>query len=183
MAEAAIATARLRLRAWRESDVDPFMHALNRPEVTRWLGGLKPRSHYVDLYRRMADSQARDGHCFWIMEGAASGAILGFCGVRRTDHPRLPVHGYLELGWRLAASHWGRGYAKEAALASIDWCRAQRPDDHRLIAYTVPDNRASWGLMRAIGMERDAALDFDHPAYPIGHALSRHIVYALDRTV
>ncbi len=180
MAEFRLETDRLVLRAWRESDVDPFMEQLDTPEATRWIGGRQPRSYYADLHQHMARSQAEHGHCHWIMEGKADGAILGFCGPRRGRHPGTPVYGELELGWRLRASHWGRGYAKEAARAAIAWCRANRPEDRRIIAYTVPGNSASWGLMRALGMERREAMDFDHPAFPVGHPLCRHIVYALE---
>ena len=174
-------TYRLILRNWREEDVDPFMAALDSEAVTRWLGGRQPRDHYVDLHRRMVDTQREQGHCHWIMEAKADGAILGFCGPRRGRHTGTPIFGELELGWRLAASHWGQGYAKEAALAAIGWCREHRPDDRRIIAYTVPDNAASWGLMIALGMTRRAEMDFDHPSFPAGHPLCRHIVYGVDR--
>lgn len=181
MAEFRLETDRLLLRAWREGDVDPFMQALDTPAVTRWLDGPKPRDHYHDLCQRMMREQAMNGHCFWIVERRADGALMGFCGVRRAGHAGTGVHGLLELGWRLGEAHWGQGYAREAAQAAIDWCRAHRPGDARIIAYTVPGNRGSWGLMARLGMARRPELDFDHPAFPIGHALCRHIVYALDR--
>ena len=50
----------------------------------------------------------------------------------------------------------------------------------RIIAYTVPQNQASWGLMIGLAMRRREDMDFDHPAFPTGHPLSRHIVYALE---
>ncbi|MFC3441966.1 GNAT family N-acetyltransferase [Sphingobium rhizovicinum] len=179
MAEFRLETDRLILRGWRQEDVDPFMQALDTPDVMRWLGGSQPRSHYAAMQQTMAQMQADAGHCFWIMESRADGAILGFCGPRRGRHAGTPIYGEVELGWRLAASHWGRGLAKEAARAAIDWCRLNLPD-RRVVAYTVPGNSASWGLMRALGMTRREEMDFDHPAFAQGHPLRRHIVYALD---
>lgn len=173
-------TDRLILRAWREADIDPFMRNLDDDHVTRWLGGRQLRDYYVDLYQRMAMAQREQGNCHWIMESRADGAIIGFCGPRRGRHPGTPIFGELELGWRLASSHWGRGYAKEAARAAIDWCRTYRPDDKRIIAYTVPGNNASWGLMLGLGMTRRVEMDFDHPDFTPGHPLCRHIVYAMD---
>lgn len=181
MAEFRLETERLILRGWREADVDPFMQSLDTDDVTLWLGGRRTRDHYVDLYRQMASAQQQLGHCHWIMEAKTDGAVIGFCGPRRGRHAGTPIFGELELGWRLAASHWGRSYAKEAALAAIDWCRENRPDDDRIIAYTVPGNSASWGLMRALGMGRRAEMDFDHPGFPADHPLRRHIVYALEK--
>lgn len=182
MAEFRIETDRLILRAWRAGDVDPLMQTLNTPAVTRWLDGPRARDHYVALHQRMAQGQARDGHCFWIVERKADAVLLGLCGLRRAGHAGTPVRGMMELGWRLGEAYWGQGYAKEAARAAIDWCRAHRPEDTRIIAYTVPDNQPSWGLMIGLGMVRRPELDFDHPAFPAGHILCRHIVYALDRT-
>ncbi|MFY9351783.1 GNAT family N-acetyltransferase [Sphingobium sp.] len=182
MGELRIETDRLILRAWREADIDPLMQALDTEDVARWLGGRRPRAYYVDLYQRMAAAQRDMGHCYWIMEARADGGILGICGPRRGRHTGTPVLGELELGWRLAASHWGHGYAKEAARAAIDWCRLNRPDDRRIIAYTVPQNSASWGLMIGLAMRRREDMDFDHPDYPVGHPLSRHIVYALEES-
>jgi RimJ/RimL family protein N-acetyltransferase len=181
MAEFHLETDRLVLRAWRESDVDPFMERLDTPEVTRWIDGQRPRAHYVELQCGMSRMQAELGHCFWIMESRADGGILGFCGPRLAGHPGTPVHGELELGWRLCARHWGRGYAKEAARAAIAWCWTNLPQHDRIIAYTVLGNTASWGLMRGLDMARREEMDFDHPAFPVGHRLCRHISYALER--
>ena len=61
------------------------------------------------------------------------------------------------------------------------WCRQHRPLDRRLIAYTVPQNSASRGLMIALGMQRRSDMDFDHPDLPSGHPLRRHITYAVEQ--
>lgn len=175
-----IETERLILRPWRNDDVEPFMAGLDTPAVTRWLGGLKGKSDYLAAAERMTTAQKRDGHCFWIVERRIDAAVLGFCGIRRTDHPGTPVHEEAELGWRLREDAWGAGYAKEAALASIAWGWANLAVD-RLIAYTVSGNTASWGLMERLGMNRAIDLDFDHPDYPQGHELCRHIVYSIAR--
>jgi len=43
------------------------------------------------------------------------------------------------------------------------------------------ENVRSWGLMERLGMVRDHASDFDHPAVPIGDPLRPHIVYRIER--
>lgn len=181
MAEFRLETERLWLRAWRARDAEPFRQALDTHDVTRWLGGRQPLEHYAHLCAAMQQSQADHGHCFWIMEDKADGAIVGFCGPRRGRHVGTPIYGELELGWRLASSHWRKGYAREAAAAAVRWCRQHRPLDRRLIAYTVPQNSASRGLMIALGMQRRSDMDFDHPDLPPGHPLRRHITYALEQ--
>lgn len=180
MAEFRIATDRLILREWRKQDVAPFMRRLNTPTVTRWLGGVQLRADFEASYERMTREQRENGHCFWIIERAEDAAILGFCGARVAGHPGTNVHGKIELGWRLGEDVWGCGYAKEAALAAIEWCWTALTVDE-LIAYTVPQNAPSWGLMERIGMNRRNDLDFLHPAFKIGHELSQHITYSIAR--
>jgi len=175
-----IDTERLILRPWRDADAEPFMAATNTPAVMRWLGGIQDAANYAAAAARMQDEQAEFGYCFWIIEHRATGDLLGFCGIRRARHSGTPVHGKPELGWRLRERAWRRGYGKEAALAAIDWGWANLSDTE-LVAYTVPGNTASWGLMEALGMHRRPELDFDHPMFPPGHELCRHIVYAITR--
>jgi RimJ/RimL family protein N-acetyltransferase len=64
-----------------------------------------------------------------------------------------------EIGWRLRESAWGRGIAKEAAIASIDLGFTRFGYD-RIIAMTIPPNLESQGLMKRLGMHRREDLDF-----------------------
>jgi RimJ/RimL family protein N-acetyltransferase len=180
MGEFRIETERLILRGWRDEDVGPFMAGLNTAAVTRWLDGVKDRAFYEGVAMRARQEQADLGHCFWIIERKSDSDILGFCGIRRAGHPGTPVNGMAELGWRLREDAWGQGFAKEAAMACIDWGRANLLDE-QLIAYTVPGNTASWGLMKRLGMVHRPELDFDHPAFSAGHELCRHITYSIAR--
>ena len=175
-----IESERLVLRPWQDADIVPFMAATNTPAVARWLGGLQHETHYAEVAARMQAEQAAHGHCFWIIERRTDAQLLGACGIRRAGHAGTPVFGKPELGWRLRESAWGQGYAKEAALATIAWAWANL-GDAELVAYTVPANLASWGLMEALGMQRRTAFDFDHPEFPAGHELCRHITYAITR--
>ena len=50
-----------------------------------------------------------------------------------------------------------------------------------VVAFTVPGNLASRRVMERVGMERDTADDFDHPAVPEGHPLRCHVLYRVRR--
>jgi RimJ/RimL family protein N-acetyltransferase len=67
--------------------------------------------------------------------------------------------GTAEVGWRLRESAWGQGFAKEAAIASLDLAfgRFTYPE---VVALTVEQNAPSQGLMKRLGMRRRADLDF-----------------------
>ncbi|TXC70489.1 GNAT family N-acetyltransferase [Sphingomonas ginsenosidivorax] len=177
-----IETERLVLRPWRDADVEPFATMCSDPEVMTHLGGPQPRIEVEAMIARQQAVQAAQGHCFWAIERRDDAVLLGFCGLRIGGHAGTPVPDELEIGWRLARHAWGQGYAREAALASVDWAWSHTDRD-RVTAWTVPANTASWGLMRRIGMAHAPTLDFDHPGFPVGHPLGRHIVYAIDRPV
>ncbi len=182
MAETILETPRLRLRGWDACDIDPFMAALNTPAVMRWLGGVGDRALYERLYDRMTACQRDHGHCFWIVERRSDAALLGFCGLFRSDRPETPVDGMTEIGWRLRESAWGAGHAREAAEASLTYGFGPLGLE-RIVAYTVRQNAASWGLMQRIGMTRAPHLDHRIEGRVDGHgdALADHLVYAIDR--
>ena len=82
--------------------------------------------------------------------------------------------------YRLARAHWGQGYAKEAATASLAWAWTELDTDE-VVAITNIRNERSWGLMEKLGMTRDPDGDFDHPNYAIGDPLRATILYRIGR--
>lgn len=175
-----IETDRLILRGWREQDRAPFAAMSADPEVMRHLGGPVDREASDAAIDRLDAVEAAQGHTFWAIERKSDAAMIGFCGLRRGGHEGTPVPDELEIGWRLAREAWGRGFAREAAQACLDWGWTNR-EAGRIAAWTVPANRASWGLMLRLGMVPRPELDFDHPQFPSGHPLCRHVVYTLER--
>lgn len=174
-----IDTDRLILRAWRDSDRAPFAAMGRDAEVMRHLGPLMSPKESDAAIDRLVGVQAARGYTFWAVERRGDGAFLGFCGLKPGPEG-TPIEGRIEIGWRIARAHWRQGYAREAALASLDWGWANLADS-TIFAMTVPANVASWTLMERIGMKRRPDGDFDHPAVPDGSPLKRHIVYAIDR--
>jgi RimJ/RimL family protein N-acetyltransferase len=178
MAEAVAETARLRLRTWDFADRAEFTRLLNTPAVMRWLGGLQSEADASAAYDRLDTYQREFGHTFWIVERKADGALLGFCGLKRINTPGAgPITGDFEIGWRLREDAWGEGYAKEAAIASLDLA-FERFNAPYVIALTVPDNVASQGLMKRLGMTRREDLDYVDTRF--GPELNPAIVYWID---
>ena len=153
-------TARLILRDWREDDWAPFWEATNTPAVMRWLGGVCDVDKREGAQQRLLSYKRDHGHTFWAIERKSDGAILGFCGLKRSNQQGGPI-GMMEVGWRLREDAWGQGYAREAAAASLDMAFDRFGADE-VIALTVARNEASWGLMKRLGMQRRADLDFDN---------------------
>jgi RimJ/RimL family protein N-acetyltransferase len=178
MAEIVAETERLILRDWDDEDEVRFYEVMNRPEVMRHLGGVQLPDEWRAAYSRARGFSREFGHTFWIVEDRASREILGFCGIKRVNAPGAgELTGKHEIGWRLRPEAWGKGIAKEAAIASLDLAFGRFEAPH-VIAMTVPDNRASWGLMKRLGMSRRAELDFTDERF--GPELNPSIVYWLE---
>ena len=160
MSDLVAETERLRLRGWGAGDLDEFMRRLNTPTVMRWLGGVQDEAAHRAAFDRI-DSYQRDfGHTFWIVERKVDRALLGFCGLKRVNSPGGEhLHGQFEIGWRLREDAWGQGFAKEAAIASLDLAFGRFAAPH-VVALTVAENTASLKLMERLGMVRRPDPDF-----------------------
>ena len=168
-------TARLVLRDWQEGDWGPFWTGTNTPAVMRWLGGVADDAKRGAAQKRLLTYEREHGHTFWVVERKEDGAILGFCGLKRSNQAGGPI-GAMEVGWRLREDAWGQGYAREAASASLDLAFDRFGADE-VVALTVEGNTASWGLMLRLGMERREDLDFDNDEFDPD--TGRIIVYSI----
>jgi RimJ/RimL family protein N-acetyltransferase len=177
MTRIAVETERLTLREWGEGDSDRFYAIMNTPAVMRHLGGTQDREAWDAAVGRIQGFQRDFGHTFWLLERKADGELLGFCGLKRVNSPGTGLTGQFEIGWRLRESAWGQGYAKEAAVASLDLAFGRFGAPH-VVALTVPLNAESQGLMRRLGMVRRQDLDFIDPRF--GPAMNPTVIYRID---
>ena len=168
-------TDRLTLRSWRESDVQPWAEMNADPQVREHLGDLLTRAQSAASAARFQAQLDERGFGFWAVEVRSTGKFIGFTGLDQVDED-MPFAG-VEIGWRPARSAWGRGYATEAALASLafGFGSLALPE---ILAVTTVTNLRSQAVMRRIGMTRDPAEDFDDPTEPEG-PLRRNVLYRI----
>lgn len=182
MAEVVAQTQRLRLRTWDHEDEGRFFELMNTPGVMRWLGGLQTPQEWNAAYERLKGYEREYGFTFWLVERRSDSEILGFCGLKRTNAPGADaIAGEIEIGWRLRESAWGKGYAKEAALASLDLAFT-RFGAHRVVAVTAAGNAASQGLMKRLGMSRREELDFIDRRFAPDSDINPQVVFTIDAT-
>jgi ribosomal-protein-alanine N-acetyltransferase len=141
-------TERLRLRPYRADDAAAMFAVFGDPEVMRYsMSGADPTPAATEVrVRKLIDHQERCGFSLWVVEDRASGAILGDCGLKHLeDGPEI------EVGYRFAKSHWGKGYATEAAAASVrhGFVTLALP---RIVAVVEPPNTASRQVLEKIGL-------------------------------
>jgi RimJ/RimL family protein N-acetyltransferase len=174
-----ILTPRLRLRPWRDADLAPFA-AMN--------GDSRVMEHFpTTLDRAASDAAAKrlrhhfDQHGFgkWVVETRDGADFVGVVGLAWLTFA-APFTPAVEVGWRLAHAHWGKGYATEASRASLDHGFLELRLD-RIVSCTVPANERSWRVMERMGMTRSLADDFDHPLIETGSPLRRHVTYVVSR--
>jgi ribosomal-protein-alanine N-acetyltransferase len=176
-------TPRLLLRAWRPEDREPFAAMNADPRVMEFLPAQLSRRQSDELAGRSERHFALHGFGPWAVEVPGVAPFIGFVGL---VVPAFEAHftPCIEIGWRLAAEHWGQGYATEAARASARHAFDVVGADE-LVSFTVPANARSQAVMRRLGMTRDEAGDFDHPRLAPAHPLRRHVLYRLpsDRSI
>jgi ribosomal-protein-alanine N-acetyltransferase len=171
----ALETERLILREWRDEDREPFARMNGDPSVMEYMPALLTRAESDALVERIEVYFAEHGFGPWAAELKATGEFIGYIGLWT---PRFEAHftPCIEIGWRLAREHWGKGLATEGARAVMDHAFGAL-GLKQLVSFTSVGNARSWRVMEKIGMTHDAADDFDHPALPEGHSLRRHVLY------
>ena len=105
--------------------------------------------------------------------------FIGYVGL---DRPSFEAHftPAVEIGWRLAADHWGNGYATEAAEETVRFA-FEDLGLTELVSFATPQNVRSRAVMERIGMTHDPVDDFDHPRFPDDDRIRRHVLYRLPR--
>lgn len=174
-----IFTSRIKLRAFRESDLDEFA-AMNADErVMKYFPATLTRQETIELMRRIDDHEKKHGFTLFALEGISTGKFFGFTGaaVPAFDAHFTPC---VEIGWRLAFDFQGKGLATEAALATVNYAFAHLGVSE-LVSFTFKGNLPSRRVMEKIGMAYHPEEDFLHPQLAREHHLAPHVLYRRKR--
>src|SRR5687768_9782295 len=161
-----LATERLLLRPATLEDLDTWC-AISRDAEEAWFGAASstPDDARANLARHIAHHE-QHGFGLWAVELRATQEMIGATGlVHLDDGPEI------EGGYRFLRTHWGNGYATEAARASIQYGLGELGLE-RIVAVTLPTNRASRNVMERCGMTYVGVVNV------YGHA---QVKYAIDR--
>jgi len=174
-----ITTPRLVLRPFDDRDFDAFASLNADPRVREFFPSVLDRAESDVSAGRYVNHWARHGFGRWTIEVPGVTPFAGVVGLAQTPFT-APFTPAVEIGWRLAYDHWGRGYAIEGARAACDFgFRVLGLPE--IVAFTVPRNVRSRQVMERLGMTHDATDDFEHPLLPPGHAMRPHVLYRLPR--
>jgi ribosomal-protein-alanine N-acetyltransferase len=174
-----LATARLLLRPWRESDFEPFAALNADARVMEHFPSIPTREQSHAMAARIMASVDSRGWGQWAVEEVGGEPFIGFTGLAV---PTFEAHftPCTEIGWRLAPSAWGKGYATEAARAALAYGFAEL-GLAEIVSFTALSNTRSAAVMERLGMTRDG--EFDHPRIAEGSPVRRHVLYRIRRGV
>lgn len=138
-------TERLRLRGFREGDLDAFAEFCSSESLTRFVGGTSDRG---GTWRRIAlylGHWVLRGYGHWAIEEKASGRFAGYTGLWNPEGWPEP-----EVIWGLSGHAHGCGYATEAARRVRDY--AYRELGWRTaVSFIAPENLPSQRVAQRLG--------------------------------
>ena len=148
-------TERLALRRPRRSDATALAEAMNDWEVVRWLVQAPypyTLTHAVDWIAQNLRNLASGREFQFVICRRADARVIGHVGLRLDDDRRSA-----ELGYWLARSAWGQGFATEAAAAVIAFGFGGLQLE-RIWATCLPGNEPSWRVLEKLGLRQAGSL-------------------------
>lgn len=171
-------TERLRLRQWCAEDREPFAQINADPRVMQFYPAALTRVESDAMLDRCQTLIAARGWGFWAVETKSVSELIGFVGLH-IPTLALPFSPCVEIGWRLAVRHWGKGFATEAARGALR-VGFQQLGFPEIVSFTSLQNLRSRAVMERLGM-RNTQTTFEHPNLPMDSALRLHCLYQLSR--
>jgi RimJ/RimL family protein N-acetyltransferase len=138
-------TKRLILRPPTGDDLDGWSRFSEDAETMRHLGGVRDRAESWRALCTMAGAWSVRGYAMFSMIRRDTGQWIGRTG------PWMP-EGWpgQEVGWGVTREYAGQGYAKEAAIASMDYAFDVLGWD-KVIHTIHPENNGSIALAKSLG--------------------------------
>ncbi len=165
------------MRAWRPSDREPFAAMNADPDVMRHFPGLQTRAESDGFADRIEARMAVLGYGLWALAPAGPASFIGFTGLNPMPEA-VPGAGGIEVGWRLARSAWGNGYATEAGRAALAVAFDLAAYDE-VWSLTATINAPSRAVMDRLGLRHvETQL---HPALDPASPIAEHVFYRITR--
>jgi RimJ/RimL family protein N-acetyltransferase len=172
-------TERLLLRAWRDDDLAAFARLNADPRVMEYFPSTRTRAESDASAASLRDHLTSHGFGMWAVEIPGVAPFIGFVGLCWVPFAARFTPA-VEIGWRLAVEHWGRGYASEGARAALAAGFDQVGLDE-IVAMAAPENLRSISIMEKLGMQRSPTDDFLHPGVAAGQRYPSRVLYRISR--
>ena len=166
-----LTTKRLILRPIQITDADVLHHAIfDDPEVMRFGDGVQTKEWVRAWIAAQVKEYDERGYGTYAILEKNPNSVIGYCGL--FHYPDVNGQAEVEIGYRLARSTWGNGYATEAARAVRDHALTAL-GMQRLIALIDPSNITSIRVAEKIGMRYEDDVMFEGYSHP-DHVYALH---------
>jgi|GEM_PF-556744 len=157
-----ISTPRLRLREFAAHDAAALAALNSDPEVLRHVLHPEPWSlAKAQQWLAEDDTYERYGFGRWAVTEKDSDELIGHCGLKYR-----PEQKHVDLGYRFAAKHWGKGYATEAARACLEY-GFRELGLRRIVASYIPGNAASLHVLEKLGFQPCGNVAMNGKEFPL----------------
>lgn len=149
---------RLALREATLADAEFYLRLMNEPAWHQFIyqHEMNTTEKIVEyLEQKVIPAYQTLGFGFWVVELQDEKHPIGICGFIKRDTLE-----HADLGFAFLKSHWGKGYAFEAAEASLNYAKSNLNED-KILAITLPENSRSSRLLERLGFELES--NFSHP--------------------
>ena len=142
-----LATSSLILRPLSPADASAIAKLANNYKVASMTESMPYPYYEADALRFIERCTSNtDDNCVYAIVEAGSGSLVGVCGLH-ANHGQM---GMPYMGYWLGESHWGKGYATEAARALVDFFFKAGSQDELLIS-VLTENAASRRVIEKCG--------------------------------
>jgi RimJ/RimL family protein N-acetyltransferase/protein tyrosine phosphatase (PTP) superfamily phosphohydrolase (DUF442 family) len=161
-----IETDRLQLRRLILDDAPFILRLVNEPSWLQFIGdrGVRDldgaRSYITGGPQRLYDTH---GFGLFLVLRREDGQPLGLCGLIKRDTLPDP-----DIGFAFLPEHWGQGFAREAAAATLRYAR-EKHGLARVVAITHVDNTASGRVLETIGMRYEGTVRLEAGSDEVRH--------------
>lgn len=118
-----IETPRLLLRPFQPDDAYGIFQMDTDPKVMHFLGGvrLKTSAEAIQTVNHVIQQYEERGIGRYTVIEKDTGDYVGWSGLKLEKSDVEGYEKYYDLGYRLLQKHWGKGYATESAIASVEF--------------------------------------------------------------
>lgn len=157
-----IETKRLILRKFEDTDFEQMFLMDSNPEVMKYIGVplLTDVNESKNLIKNLQKQYAENGVGRLAVVEKESGLVTGWSGLKLLTEEINGYHNILELGYRFLPEFWGKGYALEAAEASLD-LGFNHLNAEAIYANAHIENRGSIHILSKLGFEKTS--EFEEP--------------------